>query len=178
MNELDKLAREVHAENINWWRDINTGQLYKRNRGELIMLIVTEFAEAVEGIRKNLMDDKLPRRRMEEVEMADAVIRILDFAGGYNVPLVDLPLTYDYIRAVTDNKCEAVMFMSREIIRAHGTTPAGVTDALSATILLVRAYCSKHGLDLAGAIVEKRAFNRDRADHKIENRLKEGGKKI
>ena len=33
------------------------------------------------------------------------------------------------------------------------------------------------GLDLDGAIEEKLAYNRQRADHKPENRLKEGGKK-
>jgi NTP pyrophosphatase (non-canonical NTP hydrolase) len=31
-------------------------------------------------------------------------------------------------------------------------------------------------LDLGGAIAEKRAFNASRADHKVANRLKEGGK--
>lgn len=31
-------------------------------------------------------------------------------------------------------------------------------------------------LDIAGAIQEKREFNRTREDHKIENRVKEGGK--
>lgn len=33
------------------------------------------------------------------------------------------------------------------------------------------------GLDLAGAIVEKLAYNAKRADHKPENRLADGGKK-
>ena len=45
------------------------------------MLIVSEIAEAMEGDRKNLMDDHLPYRSMLEVELADAVIRILDLAG-------------------------------------------------------------------------------------------------
>ncbi len=33
------------------------------------------------------------------------------------------------------------------------------------------------GLDVAGAIIEKNRFNRDRADHKLANRNAEGGKK-
>jgi len=33
------------------------------------------------------------------------------------------------------------------------------------------------GLDIAGAMAEKLEFNAKRADHKPENRLKEGGKK-
>jgi hypothetical protein len=63
------------------------------------------------------MDDHLPERRMIEVELADAVIRILDTAAA-------------------------------------------------------------EGLDLAGALQEKFAYNQTRADHKIENRRKANGKKI
>lgn len=33
-----------------------------------------------------------------------------------------------------------------------------------------------HGMDLSGAVLEKLAFNRVRPDHKIENRMAEGGK--
>lgn len=32
------------------------------------------------------------------------------------------------------------------------------------------------GLDLGGALVEKLIYNQQRADHKLENRIKEGGK--
>lgn len=32
------------------------------------------------------------------------------------------------------------------------------------------------GLDLAGAVIEKLAYNQQRADHKLENRAAEGGK--
>ena len=83
----------------------------------MLCLIHSEISEAMEGHRKNLMDDKLPHRSMLEVELADAVIRICDMAGGL-------------------------------------------------------------GLDLDGAINEKLEFNKNRADHKIENRLTENGKKF
>lgn len=39
----------------------------------------------MDGHRKNLMDDKLPHRKMLEVELADAVIRIFDLAGAMNL---------------------------------------------------------------------------------------------
>ena len=62
------------------------------------------------------MDDHLPDRKMLEVELADAVIRIFDLAGA----------------------CK---------------------------------------LDLGGAVVEKMIYNKNRQDHKIENRQKPQGKK-
>jgi NTP pyrophosphatase (non-canonical NTP hydrolase) len=61
------------------------------------------------------MDDKLPHRPALEVELADAIIRIMDLAGAMN-------------------------------------------------------------LDIAGAICEKMTYNAQRPDHKIENRMSEGGK--
>lgn len=56
-----------------------------RNKGEAFMLMVSELVEGFEGVRKDLMDDHLPARKMEEVELADAVIRIMDYAAGFNL---------------------------------------------------------------------------------------------
>jgi hypothetical protein len=58
-----------------------------REVGTRLALIHSEISEAMEGFRKNLMDDHLPNRKMAEVELADAVIRIFDLAGseGLNV---------------------------------------------------------------------------------------------
>lgn len=90
-----------------WWHDIHTGEPVQRNVGELLMLIVSEVAEAMEGHRKNLQDDKLPARKMLEVELADAVIRIFDLAGSQGFSLGDAiaeKLAYNAKRA--DHKPE------------------------------------------------------------------------
>ena len=109
---INELATEIHQNNVTagWWDN-------PREKGTLLMLVVSEVAEAMEGERKDLMDDHLPHRKMAEVELADAVIRILDYAGAF-------------------------------------------------------------GYDVEGAIEEKLEYNKHRADHKRENRAKEGGKQF
>lgn len=77
------------ASECGWWNDPKTGESLKgkRNVGEMLCLVHSEISEAMEGHRKNLMDDKLPHRPMIEVELADAMIRILDLAGGLDLDL-------------------------------------------------------------------------------------------
>lgn len=85
--EINGLVEFVHGLNKTWWHDPATGDPLKRNVGELLMLTVSELAEAMEGHRKNLPDDKLLHRPMFEVELADAIIRIFDIAGGLGLDL-------------------------------------------------------------------------------------------
>lgn len=80
---LNELADDIHANNHHWWNDLETGEPLVRNKGEMLMLIVSEISEAMEGERKDLMDDHLPHRKMAEVELADAIIRILDYSAGH-----------------------------------------------------------------------------------------------
>ena len=87
----------IHAQNkqMGWWDN-------PREIGTLLCLVHSEVSEAMEGARKNLMDDHLPHRSMLEVELADAVIRILDIAGGYDLDLagaIEEKVTYNRIRA-------------------------------------------------------------------------------
>lgn len=115
---LNTASEQIHAAQVKagWYKDPVTRRKIDRNIMEMLMLITTEVAEAAEGYRKNLMDDKLPHRPMLEVELADVLIRVFDLAGY-------------------------------------------------------------KGLDLGGAVVEKLLYNQTRADHTLEARAADGGKK-
>jgi NTP pyrophosphatase (non-canonical NTP hydrolase) len=86
-----------------WHNDIHTGQPNTAQQNEAlfplrIALIHSECSEALEGHRKNLQDDKLPHRKMAEVELADVVIRVFDLAGamGYDLgPAIAEKLDYN-----------------------------------------------------------------------------------
>jgi len=89
VNTINFISRMIHQNNVEagWWTDLVTGERKERNTGELLMLCVSELAEAMEGHRKQLPDDKLPERSMFEVELADTLIRIFDIAGAYQLDL-------------------------------------------------------------------------------------------
>ncbi len=82
MHPIEELNTRVKLANIKWWEDPITGEKRDRNRGELLMLVVSELSEALEGDRKDLMDDKLSHRKMFDVEIIDAMIRLFDIAGN------------------------------------------------------------------------------------------------
>ncbi len=84
---LQAACSYVREANDKWWRDPATGEPIIRNVGEMLMLVVSEIAEAMEGYRKGLMDDHIPSRPMIEVELADAIIRIMDISGGLGLDL-------------------------------------------------------------------------------------------
>jgi NTP pyrophosphatase (non-canonical NTP hydrolase) len=107
MNQINELCEIVHKANKKWWLDIHSELPIQRNVGELLCLVHSEISEALEGHRKDLMDDKLPHRKMFEVELADAIIRIFDIAGGLHLDLggaFEEKMKYNAIRA--DHKHE------------------------------------------------------------------------
>ena len=70
------------AKEAGWWNNTT-----ERDVPRLLMLVVSELGEAMEAHRKDLNDDHLPHRKGLEVELADAVIRIFDMAGGLGLDL-------------------------------------------------------------------------------------------
>lgn len=87
MGVLNDFAYECHAANQHWWHDPVSGKRLDRNKGELLCLIHSEISECMEGERKGLMDTHLPHRKMAEVELADILIRLFDYAGAFGYDL-------------------------------------------------------------------------------------------
>lgn len=86
---ITELAHIIHTNNVTvgWWDDsiTYTGTIPDKYMiSTKLCLAHSEISEALEGHRKNLMDDHLPHRKMLEVEIADAIIRLLDIAGYYS----------------------------------------------------------------------------------------------
>jgi NTP pyrophosphatase (non-canonical NTP hydrolase) len=103
VQSIRELQSEIHNDNVKagWWTDLTAipeqsnlarqarqgNRLGKALVAEKLCLIHSEVSEAMEGARKNLQDDKLPHRKMIEVELADAVIRILDLCGALDLDI-------------------------------------------------------------------------------------------
>jgi NTP pyrophosphatase (non-canonical NTP hydrolase) len=104
---VDK-THKVSAE-AGWWTNPKTGEKYDavEQTPLKLVLIHSEISEALEGHRKDLMDDKLHHRKMIEVELADAMIRIGDLAGALGLDLGGAIVEkMDYNATRADHKLE------------------------------------------------------------------------
>lgn len=99
------------ARQAGWWTDPKTGESVRNNPlcfSNKLALIHSEVSEAMEGDRKSLPDDKLPQYEMRCVELGDALIRIFDAAGGFDMPLAEATVDKLIFNAVRpDHKKEA-----------------------------------------------------------------------
>lgn len=188
---INQLAVEIFEQNraVGWWDDLD------RCPFQTLQLVNTEIAEATEGDRKGLMDDHLPHRKMAEVELADTMIRALDFAGRYGWRFSPR-LTVDrdsylgkFVHMVTGHSTMAVKHLGLTGINCllasklwgneiHGMghrilrQPVEYDFLIDMCLTVAEAY----HFDLESAIREKLVYNAKRADHKRENRAQSGGK--
>lgn len=73
---------------------------------------------------------------------------------------------------------EALEAWRKSSIDDHLPNRSGIEVELADCIIRILDTAAAMNLDIGGAIMEKWKYNQSRADHKIENRKKEGGKKI
>ncbi len=83
---IGALAHHIHARQLRWWTNAK-GRKINRNAGELIALMHSELSEGLEALRKSSPDSHLPHRPGIEVELADTVIRILDFCAAQHLDI-------------------------------------------------------------------------------------------
>ncbi len=169
---LNKLAADIHQQNVDagWW-DEWPNKIDRMLTAR--MLVVTELAEAAEGVRKDLMDDHLPHHKMLHVELADAAIRLLDLAGAYDIGLVFDPSEIEMQNEVYSARRSNDLERLDNVVFACHSSPVRWIDV---TMFAIIALAQFHEIDLFAIIEEKRAYNVQRADHKRENRAKPGGK--
>lgn len=169
------------ARNAGWWHDLTTGEPIERDLGEVFTLIHSEISEGFEGWRKDLMDDKLPHRKMLEVELADALIRIYDAAGGFHWDIrpgsspADVSIGHRFAGIQAWVTCAYTTVFHDEPVDPDGYDTG---EALGEAIAQIHALADHFGYNLGAAMVEKMVFNLDREDHKREARMAANGKKV
>lgn len=173
---IQNLIERIHNQNkeMGWWDN-------PRNEETLFMLIISEVAEAMEGARKDCMDDHLKHRKMFEVEMADVFIRCCDFIGyeqscaaNIKEASFDQDVMEDHISRAPKHEEEAnsLYYLCLELIQTQQCITTW--EKMLAEIIVV---ANSYGCDLFDAVEEKLEYNRSRADHQKANREKDGGKK-
>lgn len=171
---VNEYAKAIYEQNVErgWWDDPD------RCIYQTFQLVNTEVAEATEGDRKDLMDDHLPHRKMAEVEMADVMIRLLDLAGRYGWRY-QYGYSYHWRLDGMQNPAARHLVLTAQVCGFALAVDAldGDTPLYCATVETILEVCRIEGYDLGGAMDEKLAYNKTRADHDRANRSACKGKR-
>lgn len=84
-NELIKLVDDHSSSDRDGMRSFAT----KLVISQMLCLCHSEISEGLEGLRKDLDDDKIPEFSMLEAEIADTIIRFMDLAEAFNLRVAE-----------------------------------------------------------------------------------------
>lgn len=83
--DINKLAALVHGSNGPRWEVGEADEPLKPSKNEMLALMASRLLTARHGAQHNKPDDRLPHLSMEVVQLADCLIRILDYCGGFGI---------------------------------------------------------------------------------------------
>ena len=186
MKELNDLAKQIHqnAKDKGFWDS-------PRNTGELFMLIISEASEALEAHRKvrkadlkkfalphnrNVSDDEWFKISFENCvkdttadEIADVVIRILDYCASQEIEIKPALLSTTLISLDSDNFGAALFQICGEIQRAGEYALTNdiweiekSKDNIHSTLTLIIQLCDREQIDLLKHIELKMKYNATR----------------
>lgn len=172
------LQKEIHQTNVEkgfWPADV------VRNRGEMVVLMITELSEAVEAHREGKRvsetsfwlekadthpDEFLNAFRATvkdtvEDEFADTVIRILDYCYGWKIPLSLMEMKF----TIKENFGENIIVLIENILRAYRTDVPRmlqVQGSWSVALQNIISFCQQSNIDILQHVQWKLKYNKTR----------------